>query len=103
MADYHRQLRKDYGVLDFVFDWAPLRNGDATKTDWLESGETLSTKNVTVESGLAKDSDAFINSNSSVRVWLNAKAADLGTYLVTCAIVTSDAREDARTLEIEVI
>ncbi len=103
MADYHKVLRKDYGVLDFTFDWAPNRNGDTTKTDWLATGETLTLHVVTVESGLIKVSDGLVLSNSGVSVWVNAKSSDLGTYLITCSIATSNNREDARTLEVEVI
>lgn len=103
MADYHRELRKDKALLDYVFDWAANTNGDATETDWLVSGDAIATKSVTVESGLAKQSDTLINTNTAVRVWLNAQSSELGTYLVTCDIVTDDGREDSRTLEVEVI
>lgn len=103
MADFHRQLRKDKAILDYVFDWAANTNGDSTKTDWLATGDAIATRSVTVESGIVKDSDALINTNTSVRVWLNAQSSALGTYLVTCDIVTDDGREDSRTLEVEVI
>ena len=102
MADFHKQLRQG-STLDYVFDWASTTNGDATVPDWLESGETISNKTVTVESGLTKDSDTLVNTNTSVRVWLNASVAALGTYTVTCSITTSNSRTDDRTLDVEVI
>ena len=100
MADFHRQMRNG-STLDFVFDFAANTNGDSTVSDWLESGEAISSKTVTAEAGITKDSDTLINTNTAVRVWLTS--ATVGTYTITCEIETDSNRTDERTLEVEVI
>ena len=87
-------------VLDYKFDWKALtnENGDS---DWLDSGETISTKTVTVDDGITKDSDALADTNTSVTVWLSGGTAG-ADYEVSCKIVTSDKRTDERTIKIQV-
>ena len=74
-------------VLDYAFDWS----------DWLESAETISSHEVTVESGITKDSDS--ESDGIVTVWLSG-----GThgedYIVACEISTSLGRTDERSINI---
>lgn len=85
-------------VLDYTFDWAADTNGssDPDATDWLASGETISSAVVTVESGITKDSDSITDTNTSVTVWLSGGTA--GTrYDVACKITTSASRTDERT------
>lgn len=89
-------------VLDFKFDWRALTNGSAGGvSDWLASGETITERTVTVQSGLTKDSDSLTDSNTSVTVWLSG-GTEGETYTVTCRIVTSAGRTDERTIYIRV-
>jgi hypothetical protein len=77
-------------VLDFAFDWA---------TNWLATGETISSHTITVETGLTKDSDS--ESSGVVTVWLSGGEAE-EEYDVACKIVTSAGRTDERTMTIRV-
>lgn len=96
-------FRKDpNAVLDYKFDWAPLTNGaDGGSSDWLASGETISTKTITVSTGLTEDSSAITDTNTSVTVWLSGGTAGT-SYTVACKIATSDSRTDERTITINV-
>lgn len=76
-------------VLDYSFVW----------TAWLADAETIATAEVTVETGLTEDSEA--DDGSVVTVWLSGGTAGKN-YAVTCHIVTSDGREDDRTMTIRV-
>ena len=88
-------------VLDYVFDWAPLTNGTAGATDWLAASETIVSTVITPETGITEDSNSITDSSTTVTVWLSGGTA--GTdYNVACAIVTSDGREDERTITIVV-
>jgi hypothetical protein len=93
-------IKDPNAVLDFAFDWKPKTNGVTGATsDWLASGETISSHTVTVEAGLTKDSDS--ESGGKVTVWLSGGTA-LTNYEVTCQIVTSASRTDERTMTIAV-
>jgi hypothetical protein len=87
-------------VLDFAFDWKPKTNGVTNAaSDWLATGETISSYTVTVSSGITKASDS--QASGIVTVWLSGGTA--GTwYTVACKIVTSAARTDERTMQIQV-
>ena len=78
-------------VLDYSFDWS----------NWLDDSgpETISSRTVTVETGLTKDSDS--ESNGVVTVWLSGGISGK-TYTVACEIVTSAGRTDERTMLIKV-
>jgi len=76
-------------VLDYYFDW----------TDWLDDGETISSRTVTVQSGLTKASDA--ESGGIVVAWLSGGTVGT-TYTVACKVVTSDGRTDERSMHIKV-
>ncbi|MHC4361441.1 MAG: phage fiber-tail adaptor protein [Planctomycetota bacterium] len=93
-------LKDPDAVLDYKFDWAALTNGTGS-TDWLASGETISTKTVTVPAGITKDSDSLADTNTSVLVWLSGGTAG-EDYDVVCHITTSDSRQDDRTLTVKV-
>jgi len=87
-------------VLDYTFDWAASTNGTGT-TDWLASGETISSHTIDADTGITVDSSALTDSNTSVTVWLSGGTA--GTeYNVRCEIVTSGSRTDERTMMIKV-
>lgn len=75
-------------VLDYEFDWS----------DWLEDGETLSSRTVTVTSGLTKESDAITGGNA-VTVWLSGGTAG-SSYTVECKVTTSASRTDERSFTI---
>lgn len=93
-----RFLKDPDAVLDYLFDWAALTNGNGS-TDWLSVGETITDHTITVTTGLTVDSSALTNTATSVIVWLSGGTAG-GQYDVTCHIVTSAGREDDRTIKV---
>lgn len=109
-ADGYQYVVKDPDdVLDYVFDFAPLTNvrEDAT-SDWLSSGETISTISVTAATGLTVGngsnggaSPSKTNSNTSVTCWLIGGTAN-SYYDVLCRIVTSASRTKDKTLRVYV-
>ena len=74
-------------VLDFEFDWS----------NWLQSGETISSHDITVPTGITLASDA--ESGGIVTVWLSG-GTDGTNYIVACEITTSSARTDERSMRI---
>lgn len=93
-------IKDPSAVLDFRFDWAALTNGSGD-SDWLVSGETISSYAVTVEDGLTKDSDGKTDSDTSVTVWLSGGTAGRD-YTVSCEITTDQGRTDERSVEVRV-
>ncbi len=87
-------------VLDYVFDWKANTNGRGD-SDWLASGETISSHTITVDTGITKDSSSQTDTNTSVTVWLSGGTAGT-SYEVACKIVTSASRTDERTMIIPV-
>lgn len=83
-------LKDPDAVLDFGFKWS----------DWLATGETISTSTWTVETGITEDSTAKTDVKTSI--WLSGGTAGT-TYEVTNKIVTSQSRTDERTLSIRVV
>lgn len=84
-------LQKDPdAVLDYKFDWSA----------WLGT-DTIASRQVTVDSGLTKDSDAITDTSKSVTVWLSG-GAPVTSYSVRCRIVTAGGRTDDRTVTIKV-
>lgn len=75
--------------LDYVFDWS----------DWLETGETISSYVTTVPAGLTKGTESELS--GKVAVWLSGGTAN-SVYQVACKITTSLGRIDERTIEIDV-
>lgn len=71
-------------TLDYRFEWS----------DWLESGETITSMTVTVPAGItrAKPDEPGID---SVTVWLTGGTAGL-VYAVSCTITSSAGRTDVR-------
>lgn len=91
MAHYTFTCIKDpQAVLDYVFDWS----------EWLAAGETISSRTVTAQTGITKDSDSITDTSTSVTVWLSGGTAG-SYYTVICRIVTSAARTDERTLLVQ--
>lgn len=74
-------------ILDYAFDWS----------DWLESGETISSHTITVDTGLTTDSDS--ESSGVVTIWLSGGTHGVD-YIVACKISTSHSRTDERSVNI---
>jgi hypothetical protein len=75
--------------LDYVFDWS----------SWLESGETITSYDITSATGLTKGLDSELS--GKVVVWLSG--GTIGeNYEVSCEITTSLGRTDERTIEISI-
>ena len=98
-------------LLDYKFDWAPKTNGVAgSKSDWLESGDTVDTfvitangvsiaDGLTVVDTLTPAAPSKTDTNTSVTVWFyNATQG----ATIACKIRTVGKRIDERTLEIGV-
>ncbi len=83
-------LKDPDATLDYAFDWS----------SWLQSGETISSYSITVDSGITKEGDS--QSNGVVTVWLSGGTAGQ-TYSVSCKITTSMSRTDERTMKIFVM
>lgn len=79
-------------VLDYEFGW---------NDGWLADGETITGHTVTATEGITVDSSSVINSDTDVRVWVSG-ATKPGPVRVTCHIVTSEGREDDRTMKFNV-
>lgn len=93
-------LKDPSAVLDYRFDWAALTNGTG-ESDWLASGETISTSTVTAASGLTVDSSSIVSSSTAVIAWLSGGTAGQ-SYTVTNRVVTSGGRTDERTITVKV-
>lgn len=76
-------------VLDYGFDWS----------DWLATGETISTSTWTVESGITKDSDSKTATITSI--WLSGGTAG-ERYRISNKIVTNASRTDERSFVVSV-
>ena len=76
-------------VLDYGFDWS----------DWLQTNETIVASSWTVDTGLTKTDSSY--SNTATTVWLSGGTAG-EEYKAVNHIVTSDSREDDRTITIKV-
>ncbi|MBW1730014.1 MAG: hypothetical protein JRH08_00785 [Deltaproteobacteria bacterium] len=83
-------LKDPDAVLDYAFDWS----------SWLQSGETVSSYVITVDTGLTKESDG--EADGVVTVWLSGGTAG-SEYTVSCKITTSMSRTDERSMTIKVM
>lgn len=77
-------------VLDYQVDW----------TNWLQTGETISTSTWTVPSPLTQPTLAS-NTTTKATVWLGG-GTDGATYRVTNRVVTNGGRTNDRSLTIVV-
>ena len=75
-------------VLDYAFDWM---------TEWLETSETILSYNVTVDTGLTKDSDS--ESGGVVTTWLSGGVEGIN-YKVMCKVISSMGRTEVRNIMI---
>lgn len=76
-------------VLDYQIDWSSN----------LDSGDTISTSTFTAATGLTKDSES--NTTTASTVWLSGGTFGK-SYLVTCRIVTAQARTKERVFRVHV-
>lgn len=74
------EVKDPSDVKDYIVDF----------TNQLDSGETVSTRTVTAQSGITVDSSAIVAS-AKVRVWLSGGTAG-NDYRVTVQAVTSESR-----------
>ena len=84
MAGY---VKDPDATLDYEFDWS----------DWLATGETIASEDVTVEDGLTKGS--VTESDGKVTVRLSGGTVNT-RYSVACKITTSSGQIDERTMSI---
>jgi len=90
-------------VLDYKFDFKPFTNGrTGAETDFLQSGETISSYILTEETGITVDSDALADTNTTVLVWLSNGTLN-NVYTVTCLATTSDGREIERVINVKIV
>lgn len=99
MASWKR-VKDAQDVLDYKFDFANATNG-GNDSDWLASGETISTHTITAESGITIDSSSVTDTNTSVTVWASGGTAG-ESYDIACKITTSGGRTLERTLALVV-
>ena len=84
-------LKDPDAVLDYKFDWS----------DWLDDGEAILSHSITETTGITIDSDSMTDASTSVTVWLSGGESG-ASYSVTCHVVTSDGRQDDRSITIVV-
>jgi len=77
-------------ILDYAYDWS----------DWLATNETISTRAVTVPTGIT-ESSTDTESSGVVTVWLSGGTAG-NEYDIACKITTNASRTDERTITIRV-
>lgn len=92
------RVKDPEAVVDYKFDFKALTNGNGP-SDYLDVGETILTRVVTVPAGgtLVKDSDSITDAATSVTIWLSAGTASVD-YTVECKITTSAGRTDERSM-----
>lgn len=87
-------------TLDYRWDWKSLTNGYGY-SDWLGSEEIITSHTITADSGITVDSSALASTSTAVVAWISGGTAGTN-YNVTCHIVTSQGREDDRTIRLMV-
>lgn len=76
-------------TLDYAVDWS----------NWLQSGETISSVAWTVPTGLTKTTES--STTTAAVVWVSGGGAGMN-YIVACKITTSAGRIDERSILIKV-
>ena len=82
-------LKDPSAVLDYAFDW----------TGWLAAGETITSRTVTVPTGMTLESSTA--ASGIVTAWISGGTAGT-TFRVECLIVTTAGRTDECSLWITV-
>jgi len=91
-------LKDPDATLDYQWDWAASTNSTGD-TDWLASGETISSFTLTVPTGISVSTSS--ESSGAVTVYLSGGTAG-SDYDVACKITTSVGRIDERTITLKV-
>ena len=82
-------IKDPQASLDYSFDW----------TDWLGTGEIISSSTWTVPAGLSKGAEVTTSTVSTCRI----SGGSAGTnYTVTCQITTNTGEIDQRSLQLVV-
>ena len=89
MGDNSVFLKDPDATLDFEVDWS----------DWLATGETISSVAWDVPAGITHSTDS--KSTTAATIWLSSGTAG-NTYNVGCQITTSSTRTPERTIQIVV-
>jgi len=90
MATKTQTFRKDpHAKLDYGFDWS----------DWLATGETISTSEWAVPTGITQESTE--KGDTSTKIWLSGGTVG-ETYIIANKVITSLGRIDERSFEIVV-
>lgn len=76
-------------ILDYIFDWS----------DWLATGEIITSATITVPTGLTKASQT--TTTTEVIAWISGGVVTT-TYRVECKITTNSNRTDVRAINIRV-
>lgn len=84
------KVKRSAAVLEYLEDW----------TDWLESGDTISSSTWSAQTGITVDSES--ETTTAATVWLSG-GTHLNTYAVKNTITTAGGRTDTRKLYIRVI
>lgn len=82
-------IKDSAAVLDYQIDWS----------EWLD-GDTISTSEWTVPSGITEDSDA--NTTTTATVWLSGGTVGQ-EYRIVNRVVTAGGRTDERYIRIKVV
>jgi len=90
-----KEIPKDPdAVLDYGFNWK--KEG----SPWLEDGETISTSEWTVPTGLTKDSDS--KTDTTTTIWLSGGTVG-ETYRIVNEIITNQTRKENRSIDIVMV
>lgn len=92
MSANNRFTKDPDAVLDYTIDWS----------DWLATGDTISTSSWSVESGSGLTNDSDEKTTTTTTIWLSGGTVADDYYDVINTIVTDDGRTDERTLKIRV-
>lgn len=82
-------MKDPESLLDWSWNWS----------DWLETGETITSHTVTVPTGLTLD--ASNEAAGVVTAWISGGTAN-NRYRVECKITTSEGRTDERSITLSV-
>jgi len=82
-------IKDPQSVLDYGFDWS----------DWLDTGDTVSTSTWNVPTGITEDSDS--NTGTTTTVWLSGGTVGK-KYKITNRMVTADGRTVDRSFYVRI-
>ena len=95
--------KRDDETLQFDFDFAPdTNNREDARTDWLASGETISSAVVTADSGVVVEGYGIDSTGTFVTCRLSGGVAG-SSYTITCTIVTTGSQTAVREKELNIV